>query len=87
MNKCLGLLGTVLLFILPQTAWAADDKLPWWGVILLVSSISTLISSWLVWRNKKLETFTEKAMGFGAWFWFIIFIQVMVYGFYLWFTK
>ncbi len=69
--------------LLPQTAWAAQEKLPWWGILLLVSSISTAISVVLVWKNKKLETFTEKAMGFGAWFWFIIFLQIMVYGFYL----
>lgn len=87
MKKFNWLLILTFVALLPQDAWAAQDKMPWWGVLLLVSSISTVISGLLVWKNKKLETFTEKAMGFGAWFWFIIFIQVMVYGFYIGIVK
>ncbi|WP_251359064.1 hypothetical protein [Kangiella sp. TOML190] len=83
MNKIIVLAIVFMVFWMPSTAWAAQETLPWWGTLLLVSSISTIISATLVWRNKKLETFTEKAMGFGAWFWFIIFLQVMVYGFYI----
>ncbi len=83
MKKLSWILLILCIALLPNTAFAAKDDLPWWGVLLLVSSISTAISVVLVWRNKKLETFTEKAMGFGAWFWFIIFLQVMVYGFYI----
>lgn len=81
--KKIVLLNIFFLCFFPQPALAAQDKLPWWGTLLLVTSVSTVISSYLVWKNEKLETFTEKAMGFGAWFWFIIFLQIMVYGFYI----
>ncbi len=83
MKKLSWLLIVVFFALLPETALAGKDDLPWWGVLLLVTSISSVISAYLVWKNKKLETFTEKAMGFGAWFWFIIFLEIMVYGFYI----
>lgn len=83
MKKISWILIIVVFAVLPETAFAAQDKMPWWGTLLLVTSVSTVISAYLVWKNEKLETFTEKAMGFGAWFWFIIFIQIMIYGFYI----
>lgn len=75
------------MLLLSEPAHAAVDELPWWGILLLVSGISSVVSAYLVWKNEKLETFTEKAMGFGAWFWFIIFIQIMIYGFYIGLVK
>ena len=62
-----------------------DDS--WYWLLALAVVISICLSSFLVWRSKKLNTFTLKAVGFGAWFWFIIFIQVMIYGFYVGLTK
>lgn len=75
------------LLLLPQLAYAASSKDNWYWLVALAVIISAAISSILVWKSKKLDTFTTKAVGFGAWFWFLIFIQVMLYGFYVGLTK
>lgn len=62
-----------------------DDS--WYWLLALAVVISICLSTLLVWRSEKLNTFTLKAVGFGAWFWFIIFIEVMIYGFYVGLTK
>lgn len=76
-----------LLSFLSMPVQAAQGGQPWYMLLLVVVVISTIASSALVWRNKKYQTMTEKAMLFGAWFWFLIFIQVMLYGFYIGFGK
>ena len=59
----------------------------WYWLLAFAVVFSALLSSFLVWKSKKLNTFTLKAVGFGAWFWFIIFVEVMIYGFYVGLTK
>lgn len=72
-----------LITFFPSLAWAAGVRDNWHWLLVLAVGISIVLSSLLVWRSKKLNTFALKAVGFGAWFWFIIFIEVMIYGFYV----
>lgn len=76
-----------LMMVFPSLAWAAGGRDNWYWLLVLAVGISIVLSSLLVWRSKKLNTFALKAVGFGAWFWFIIFIEVMIYGFYVGLTK
>ncbi|MBD3653888.1 hypothetical protein [Kangiella sp.] len=87
MNIIIKLLITIALLLLPQLAFAASSKDNWYWLVGLAVINSAVISTILVWKSKKLDTFTTKAVGFGAWFWFLIFIQVMLYGFYVGLTK
>lgn len=71
----------------PLAFAAAGKDDSWYWLLALAVVISAGLSTLLVWRSKKLNTFTLKAVGFGAWFWFIIFVEVMIYGFYVGLTK
>lgn len=87
MNMMTKILTAVGLLLLPQLAFAASSKDNWYWLVGVAVLNSAIISAILVWKSKKLDTFTTKAVGFGAWFWFLIFIQVMMYGFYVGLTK
>lgn len=87
MNIILKSLSALALLLLPQLAFAANSKDNWYWLALVAVINSAIVSAILVWKSKKLDTFATKAVGFGAWFWFLIFIQVMVYGFYVGLTK
>ena len=76
-----------LIIFFPSLAWAAGGRDNWYWLLVFAVVFSALLSSLLVWRSKKLNTFALKAVGFGAWFWFIIFIEVMIYGFYVGLTQ
>ena len=76
-----------LLLLLPQLAWAANGRNNWYWLVGIAVINSAVISAILVWKSKRFENFTTRAVGFGAWFWFLIFIQVMLYGFYVGLTK
>lgn len=76
-----------LMLFFPSLAWAAAGRDNWMWLLVFAAGFSVLLSVILVWRSKKLNTFALKAVGFGAWFWFIIFIEVMCYGFYVGLTK
>lgn len=77
----------IALLVLPQLAFAASGTDNWYWLALVAVINSVIVSTILVWKSKKLDTFATKAVGFGAWFWFLIFIQVMLYGFYVGLTK
>ena len=85
--KKLIFVGFIGLFSPIAFAASAGKDDSWYWLLALAVLISIALSSLLVWKSKKLNTFTLKAVGFGAWFWFIIFIQVMIYGFYVGLTK
>ncbi|MCW8856305.1 MAG: hypothetical protein OQJ95_02995 [Kangiella sp.] len=87
MNIILKSLSALALLLLPQLAFAATSFDNWYWLVGLAVIISAILSAILVWKSKKLDTFATKAVGFGAWFWFLIFIQVMLYGFYVGLTK
>lgn len=78
--------GFALLFS-PLALAASGKGISWYWLLVIAVVVSASLSSLLVWKSKKLNTFTLKAVGFGAWFWFIIFIEVMIYGFYVGITK
>ena len=75
------------LFMSPLALAASGKGMSWYWLLAIAVVFSAVLSTLLVWKSKKLNTFTLKAVGFGAWFWFIIFIEVMVYGFYVGLTK
>ena len=77
----------LLIALISIVAFSNDERNSWYWLVAAAVANSACVSVWLVWQSKKLKTFTEKAMGFGAWFWFLIFIQVMIYGFYVALTK
>lgn len=80
----------VIFFVVAISAMVlldASARNTWYWLVGIAVANSAIVSALLVWKSKKLDTFTTKAMGFGAWFWFLIFIQVMLYGFYTGLTK
>lgn len=77
----------LLLAVLGIYFFGDDKRDNWYWLTIMAVANAALISLWLVWKSEKLNNFTTKAMGFGAWFWFLIFIQVMLYGFYVGITK
>ncbi|AOE49153.1 hypothetical protein [Kangiella sediminilitoris] len=81
------LLACFITLFPPLSFAAAGKDDSWYWLLALAVVVSAGLSTFLVWRSKKLDTFTLKAVGFGAWFWFIIFIEVMCYGFYVGLTK
>lgn len=87
MNTITKILFGLALLLLPQLAFAASNFDNWYWLAGIAVIISATISVMLVWKSKRLDTFATKAIGFGAWFWFLIFIQVMLYGFYVGLTK
>lgn len=81
------LIAVVVLMLLPSTALAAPQGESWYWIVAAMVTISAIISVILVLRNKEFDKFITKAVAFGAWFWLFVFIQIMIYGFYVGLTK
>lgn len=66
---------------------AAPQGENWYWIVAAMVTISITVSVIMVLRNKKFDKFITRAVAFGAWFWLFVFIQIMLYGFYVGLTK
>ncbi len=58
---------------------ASTQPLAWYWPVIGAVIVACVVAWLLVRRSEMLEGRAAKIIGFGAWFWFLIFIQAIVY--------
>lgn len=68
-----------LLLLLSVNAHAAQMIDYFWEIAFVASAIAAGFAYWRVQKIKMLDTFLLKAVGFGAIFWIVIFVEAIIY--------
>ena len=76
-----------LLFLWSGELHASAQPLAWYWPVLGAVIIACVAAWLLVRRSKTLEGRAAKIIGFGAWFWFLIFVQAIVYALFHQFAR
>ncbi len=70
---------TCLLLLLTVNAHAAQMVDYFWEIAFVACAIAAGFAYWRVQKIEMLDTFLLKAVGFGAIFWIVIFIEAILY--------